>query len=182
MNLNPFDVLPQAEPDLEKGFEWVDDRAVAKPMGTRASEVAGVLFLELGNHVRTHKPGHAFLSECAYQIFPLKPRQIRKPDLSFVAKGRLPNEEVPSGNRTIPPDLAVEVISPNDIAEEFEQRVDELMSAGLRLLWVIYPATRSAWVLRKDGADARLTENQELSGEDVVPGFTCKLSTLFQGL
>ena len=115
-------------------------------------------------------------SECGYKIFAKKPRQIRKPDVSFIAKGRLPDDILPEGDMTIPPDLAVEVISPNDIAQDIERRISDLHSAGVRLLWIVYPVTRSVWILRKDGSGARLTEDQDLSGEDVVPGFTLRIA------
>jgi len=75
-----------------------------------------------------------------------------------------------------------EVISPNDTAEDMEQRIADFMSVGTRLFWVVYPATRTVWVLRGDGSARCLTEQQELSGEDVIPGFTCPVASLFAGI
>ncbi len=83
---------------------------------------------------------------------------------------------------TIPPDLEVEVVSPNELAEDTEARVTDYLAAGVKLLWIIYPSTRSIWILHRDGTAARLTEAQDLSGEDVVPGFTCSIRTLFADL
>jgi Uma2 family endonuclease len=81
----------------------------------------------------------------------------------------------------IPPDLAAEVIS-NDSAEELEARVADYLGAGTRLMWVVHPQARSAWAVRPDGSAARLTGEQELSGEDVLAGFACKVQDLFTGL
>lgn len=78
-----------------------------------------------------------------------------------------------------PPDLAVEVLSPNDLGEEVEQKVLEYLRSGLRLVWVISPATRTARVVRADGTTAWLREDGELDGEKVVPGFRCRLADLF---
>lgn len=82
----------------------------------------------------------------------------------------------------IPPDLALEVISPNDVAEQMEIRIVDLLGAGVQLLWVIYPATRTVYVFRQGGTVARLSEADSLSGEDVLPGFSCRVSELFVGI
>lgn len=182
MTMIPPALLDADEPRLDKGFEWIDGNAVEKPMGAESGLVTANLTYSLNLVVRPAGLGYVFNSETGYQIFPGKPKQVRKPDLTFVARGRFPNDVIPRGNVRIPPDLAVEVISPNDIAEDFEERVDELMAAGVRLFWMVYPKTRSVWVLRKDGTANRLGATQDLSGEDVVPGFTCPVATLFDGL
>jgi Uma2 family endonuclease len=182
MSLNPTEMLMEDPPNLEKGFEWVDGQAVEKPMGAQSSHVNRRLSTRLGAYVDDNDLGFVVDSECGFRIFPKKPRQIRKPDMSYIAKGRLPNNKLPEGDVTIAPDLAVEVISPNDVAQEIELRISDLHSAGIRLLWIVYPNTRTIWVLRKDGSAVRLTEDQELTGEDVVAGFRVPVATLFQGL
>ena len=102
--------------------------------------------------------------------------------LPYVARGRFPNEEVPEGHIRIFPDLVVEVISPNDLTTDTEERIADYLGAGTRLMWIIHYKTRAAWIFRLDGTGARLTESQSLSGEDVIPGFTCPLATLFTNL
>jgi Uma2 family endonuclease len=180
MNMLPPELLAAEDPALENGYEWIDGQAVEKPpMGIEAGVVIVNLTRHLSNHVAANKLGRVLPSDAGYRINVGSSRRVRKPDLSFVPRGRFPDDRVPRGNSTIPPDLAVEVISPNDVAEEIEQRICDFLSVGVRLFWVIYPATRSVWVLRKDGSGARLTEGQELSGEDVVPGFSCPLAHLF---
>jgi Uma2 family endonuclease len=169
-------------PDLDNGFEWIDGQVVEKAMGAESSRVGTILCRVLDTHATAHNLGPVFNSEAGYRINVGSSRRVRKPDVSFIAQGRLPDNRVPRGNILIAPDLAVEVISPNDIAEDIEQRIADFLSVGTRLFWIIYPATRSVWVLRKDGSGARLTEAQELSGEDVVPGFSCPIATLFAGI
>jgi Uma2 family endonuclease len=182
MNMLPPELLADEEIELEKGFEWVDGHAVEKAMGLESSLVGGNLITVLGAHVRLNNLGFVFHSEAGYQIPVGSSRRVRKPDVSFVANGRFPDNRPPRGNSRIAPDLAVEVISPNDTSEDIEQRIADFLSVGTRLFWIVYPATRSVWVLRRDGSAARLTEAQELSGEDVVPGFTCPIATLFIGI
>jgi Uma2 family endonuclease len=101
------------------------------------------------------------------------------PDISFVAKGRLPDDKSPEGYVKLAPDLAVEVASPKDTYEEVQIKVAEYKSAKVRLIWVVSPKTRTVLIRRLDGTCAEVGEAGELSGEDVIPGFTCKVADLF---
>ena len=83
------------------------------------------------------------------------------------------------GHVLIYPDLAVEVVSPNDLAYETQEKVEEYLRAEVPLIWVIYPQDHVVLVYRKDGSTARLCDGDELSGEDVVPGFSCRVHDLF---
>ena len=87
----------------------------------------------------------------------------------------MPGDIAPEGWVKIPPDLAVEVVSPNDSAEDLEEKLDDYRKAGVPLIWVIYPEARMVKVLRRDGPPRELREDDELSGEDVIPGFRCPL-------
>jgi Uma2 family endonuclease len=171
------DLLALAEKD---GYELIDGQLVEKPMGAESSRVTVRLLVRLGAYVEAQQLGFVLDSECGYQkIFPNDPKRVRKPDVSFIARGRLPNDRTPRGNVSVYPELAVEVVSPNDAAEDIETRVDDFLGAGTKLMWVLYPNTASVWVIRKDGSAARLKGSQELSGEDVVPGFACQVQALF---
>lgn len=178
--LSPEDMLTF---DREHRFEWIDGRLKEKPpMGAEANRVATILIRLLDAYATASHLGFVFCFESGYKIFASDPKKTRKPDISFIARGRLPNDRPPRGHVTIPPDLEVEVVSPNDLAEEIDARVADYLAAGVKRIWIIYPATRSAWILRQDGTAVRLTETQELPGEDVLPGFSCPLRTLFVDL
>ena len=83
----------------------------------------------------------------------------------------MPGDVSPKGWIRIPPDLAVEVVSPNDSAEELEEKLDDYRTAGVPLIWVIYPELRKVKIFRLDGPAGELREDGVLSGEDVIPGF-----------
>jgi Uma2 family endonuclease len=185
----PVTVETEALPEFrltlcgETRYEWVNGALRAKPtMGTRANRVVTILVSLLDRFASSNRLGLVFSQECGYQIFAGEPKKVRKPDASFIPRGRLPDDRPPSGHVQVPPDLVVEVVSPNDEAEEVEARVDDYLGAGVKLLWVLYPATHSVWVVRADGTAARLTEGKELSGEDVVAGFSCRVEELFEGI
>ena len=91
----------------------------------------------------------------------------------------MPGTALHEGYVRFPPDLAVEVVSSNDLANGIQEKVEDYLGAGVRLVWVIYPETGVAQVLRADGTTARLTRDDSLDGEDVLPGFRCRLGDLF---
>lgn len=70
-------------------------------------------------------------------------------------------------------------MSPNDSATYLEAKVQDYLSHGTRLVWVVYPQTRTVIVHRPDGSAQMLGDDDELSGEDVVPGFTLRVGELF---
>jgi Uma2 family endonuclease len=115
------------------------------------------------------------------QIFPDAPNQVRFPDGSFIRRGRLPHDVPPHGHVRIVPDLLIEVMSPNDLAWEVEVKVTEYLRDGVQLLWVFYPDTCTVWVYRASGQVMHLSVADTLSGEEVLPGFTCPVAEVFPG-
>jgi Uma2 family endonuclease len=101
------------------------------------------------------------------------------PDIAFIRRERLaaehPTEAFWPGAR----DLAVEVVSPGDTVYEVDDKVQNWLDAETRMVWVIDPRRRSVTVYRSTGQVTALTEHDELSGEDVVPGFRCGVGDLF---
>jgi Uma2 family endonuclease len=183
VNVPHPDCIVDAGPHVQKGFEWIGGHAVEKPAkGAECAVVAMTIASHLGNHVAANNLGSLLGADAGYRINGGSAQRVRKVTLSFVTRGRFPGNRPPRGNSPIPPDLAVELVSPTDTAEDIESRVADFMSVGVRLFGVVYPASRSVWVLRADGSAARLTGTQPLSGEDVVPGFSRAVADLFQGV
>ncbi|MGH7173235.1 MAG: Uma2 family endonuclease [Gemmataceae bacterium] len=174
----PDDLL--AMPDGEN-FELVNGRLVERHLGILACWVASELSRFLGNHCREHQLGWVLSSggDAGYQGFPDSPRTVRKPDVSFVRHGRFSGEQLPGGYARLAPDLAVEVISPNDKYEEVIEKIEEYLRADVRLVWVISPRNHIVHIYRVNGSIHVLRENDELDGEDVVPGFRCPVRDLF---
>src|SRR5262249_28711235 len=140
---NPDDLLRM--PD-GKYYELIDGRPVEKRMGAKSNKIVARLGGWLDQFCTAHGLGHVFSSTTGYRCFPNRPGRVRKPDVSVVRFGRLPNEEVPDGDIDIPPDLAVEVISPTDRYEKVEAKMADYRSAGIKLVWVISPGSRTALV------------------------------------
>jgi len=86
---------------------------------------------------------------------------------------------MPRGYAPFPPDLAVEVLSPDDRPGEVLAKVADWLKAGTRLVWVVDPDRRIARVYRADGTMAEIGETGALAGEDVLPGFESELVDVF---
>ncbi len=148
------------------------------PAGGRHGSVAMRIGILLGAHVMANQMGEVFAAETGY-ILRRNPDTVRAPDASFIAKDRLPPGELPPGYFDIMPNLAVEVLSPNDRPSEVQDKVDDWLRAEVGLVWVINPATRSAMVYRSAGHGQEVTEEDSLDGAGVIPGFTCQIRELF---
>jgi Uma2 family endonuclease len=163
-----------------KDFELVDGQLVEINMGNKASWVAFELASRLREWVRQNRLGWVFSADTGFRLDPQRPNLLRKPDVSFVRFGRLPNEQPADAYDYLAPDLVAESISPNDTFLEVEEKIDEYLIAGVRLLWIINPDLRTLKVYRLNGTTTTLRNGDEIDGEDVVPGFSCMLSELFE--
>ena len=105
----------------------------------------------------------------------------RKPDVSYLSFDRWPaGRPFPAGDFVpVVPDLVVEVVSPNDTARGVTRKVEEYLTAGVRLVWVVYPDTAVVHVFGTSSGMTRLTRGDTLTGDPVVPGFALPLGDLF---
>jgi Uma2 family endonuclease len=172
----PEDLLSM--PD-RKNYELVDRRLVERSMSQLSSWVGGRLYRFLDAFAEDHHPGWAWPAEPGYACFPDRPNKVRKPDVSFIRIERMPGGPTSEGYAYIPPDLGDEVVSPNDLWRKVRTKLDEYLAMSVRLVWIIDPEARTMYVHRQDGTVSRLREGDELSGEDVVPGFRRELASIF---
>lgn len=155
-------------------YELVDGQICVSPAGYRHGRVAVRLTIKLGSFVAERQLGDVLESSTGYR---LPGGNVRSPDVSFVAADRVPAGE-PAGFAELAPDLAVEVLSPEDREREVLDKVGEYLSAGVRLVWVIDPEQATAASFRSLTDVRRIERHGTLDGEDVVPGFTCTLAGL----
>lgn len=177
LTYTPEDLLLMG--DAGKGFELVDGRLVEKNTGGFASSIASEINCLLVLYGRRRGLGWVLDAEGSYQCFPDDRRKVRKPDVSFIRRGRLPEERIPDGHVPIAPDLAVEVVSPNDTAYEVDTKVQEYLSAGVPLVWVVNPRVQTIHVYRADGTVERLLEDALLTAPELLPDLRCRVSELF---
>ena len=151
--------------------ELVDGEIVVSPAGPRHGYVIIRLGARLWTHVESHDLGYVLDSSTGCWM---PSGNLRVPDLTFVAKDRLPDGPGDAFLRVVP-DLLAEVLSPGDSPRRILDKVGEYLAAGVRLVWVIDPRTRRATAHRSLTEVHDLGEDDALDGEDVVPGFRCRL-------
>jgi Uma2 family endonuclease len=148
-------------PDDGFKHELVDGEIRTSPAGTRH----GLMSLKLASRLLAY----------ARTGFRMPGGNVRCPDVAFVARGRFEGDKVPEGFSPVPPDLAVEVVSPDDRPRYVLDKIGEYLGAGVRLVWVVDAAGRVATVYRSLTDVRRLEQHEFLEGENVVPGFRCPL-------
>jgi Uma2 family endonuclease len=97
--------------------------------------VAYELARVVGSHCRAQDLGWIFPADTPFRCFPWQPSMARKPDVAFVRRERLAPERLAVGFIPVVPDLAVEVVSPNDLASMLDRKLGEYRRAGVRLVW-----------------------------------------------
>jgi Uma2 family endonuclease len=165
-------------PDGDR-YELVDGNLVELNVSAQSSLVAAHLLRLIGNYCETNQPAWIFGADCGFRCFARRPGKVRKPDGALILHDRLAAAQLEEGFLTVAPDLAIEVVSPNDLASEVAAKVEEYLDVGVRLVWVVYPTTRQVYVHRRDRSMALVRSNDELTGEDVLPGFRCRLDAIF---
>lgn len=107
------------------------------------------------------------------------PDTVRGPDICYYDDGQTP-ADMERGFAEHAPRLAVEVVSPNDRVNQIMQRVAELLRAGVEEVWVVDPEARDISFCRQGEQPRRLSAGDTLASEDILPGFACPVSQIFQ--
>lgn len=162
-----------------KSAELVKGRLVVRePPGVWHGKVAAKLTYLMGAFVYANDLGVLCAQDTGFQI-EADPDTVRAPDLAFVAAARMHIVQ-PTGYGTAAPDLVVEVASPHDKPGEVLSKVGDWLQAGVRLVWVIDPMRTAAQVHRADGSIALVGLDGALDGEDVLAGFSVRLSDVLK--
>jgi Uma2 family endonuclease len=167
-------------PDDGKRYELVEGelREMA-PAGARHGRTAMKLASRLDRHAESNSLGIVLAAETGFKIS-RNPDTVRAPDVSFVARERVPPTGPPEGYWELAPDLAVEVVSPNDTAADVQSKVQMWLESGVRLVWVVYPETRSVVAYESLKEISTFTARDILSGGEVVSGFESPVAGIFE--
>ena len=162
------------ENDLE-GYEYVKGELVAmSPPSMEHGEISSNVHLHLGLHVRENQLGRLYIAETTFHLGD----RLVKPDIAFISTDRLPENR--KKGSPVPPDLAIEVVSPTDKHYDVTKKALAYLKAGTRLVWVIEPVAKTVMIYRSETDFTLLTYKDTLTGEDVVPGFACPVAQLFE--
>ena len=136
------------------------------------------LGLALGNYVLPLRLGVFFSSETQF-VLSRDPDTVVKPDIAFIRMERMPLLEDHDRISRIPPDFAVEIVSPTDRRAAIEDKIRRYQAAGVSLLWYVAPAQRTVTVYALGQTPVVLGEDDTLDGGEVFPGFTLPVADIF---
>lgn len=172
------DVLAALDAPRKRICELIDGILVEKPMGYAESILATYLIVHLDGFVRPRNLGLVTAPDGTIRLWA---GRVRIPDVAFLSWDRMPGRRPPSEPiPTLVPDLAVEILGSSNTSDEMRLKRADYFHAGVRLVWELDPASRTAAIYHAvDPAAACLTESDLLDGAPVLPGFVLSLRELF---
>ena len=166
----------------DDGYQYELVRGELRKMAPAGSEHS-IFGIQIGasllNHVKTNNLGRVFGADGGF-LLARDPDTVRAPDVAFVRRERVEALGIMSGYWPGPPDLAVEIISPNDRYTEVYEKVDEWLAAGTRMVVVVNPRNRTATVRIAGMNPVILNVGDTLDGGDVVPGWRMPVAEIFE--
>jgi Uma2 family endonuclease len=176
--ITPEELLAMSE---GKYWELIDGRARERPSNALVALTVTEFNMHLGNACEREGLGWLFSGTLGYRCFPWDFNLVRRSNLTFIRADRLTPERMSESYCSIAPDLVVEMVYPEDLAVYHARKLDDYLRAGARQVWIAYPRFRIVEQFRSDRTGRRLRAEDELSGEDVIPGFRCRVADLFPG-
>ena len=166
-------------PDDDYRYELVEGRVIRmSPVGVVHGRSVMRLGARLIGHVDARRLG-IVVTEVGFRLSS-SPDTVRAPDVAFIRRERLPEGALPRGFWKGPPDLAVEVLSPDDRPSDIHAKVAEYLERGVPLVLIIDPDECIVTVHRRSALPITLGTADLLDPDDVVPGFRCSVRDIFE--
>ncbi len=170
-------------PDQGMGLELIDGQLRETSATFLSQHIAGLVMARLREYAERRNLGWVFGAGLSFRCFPSDTQKVSRALVSFIPYARLAPSEVQArrqGHCTVVPDLVVEVVSPNDLAYEVNEKRIEWLEAGAKLVWVIDPVQETIHAYRADGTVHLFGRSDALTAEPVLPQFTVSVAELFQ--
>lgn len=165
---------------MGKRYELVEgELREMSPAGWRHGKVTIRLSTRLDAHVEANDLGVVFGAETGFRLA-IDPDTVRAPDISYISKQNLPEQEPREGFWPGAPDLAVEVLSPGDRTGEVDEKIEAWLSAGCAAVWVVNPKLKTVTIHRSSTDIHVFAVDDMLQGDPVVAEFSCAVAELFR--
>jgi Uma2 family endonuclease len=172
---------PASGEDIER-YEIIDGvRVDREPLGAFETVLASWLCHVINSFAAGKKLGLA-VNEVLFVLNTAR-HLNRRPDVAFVSYARWPTAIVarePAWN--VVPDLAIEIVSPTNLAEEVDRKMTDYFQAGVRLVWVFYPDSGRVYVYQSPTHVSILERTDALDGGEVLPDFRLPISELYEAV
>ena len=160
-------------------YELVEGELIRMaPAGGEHGEIGFELAGQLRDYLKHNKIGTGYGADTGF-ILARDPDVVRSPDVAFVRTDRLPPKDQRRAFLELAPDLAVEIVSPSDSSSDVNDKVMQYLKLGVKLVWLVYPSTKSVNVYNPDRTVRILSEEDELDGGEVLPGFRLRIADIF---
>lgn len=180
MTVEQFEQFPGEEGWV---YELLDGRLIAMPgPGNDHGQIQTCFVRTLGRYIQDHGLGILSGTSCVNLPLPNNNEELLCPDLSYVTPAREAVMTQRGSYLVGAPDLVIEIASPNDTHPMLAAKAQVYLQAGVRLIWVAWPASQTIEVWRPTaptGPTTILTLADTLDGLDVVPGFACPVRAIF---
>jgi len=151
----------------------------AMPPGLEHGEIATAFGAELRGFAKPRRLGRVAVGDPGIKI-ERDPDTVRAPDVAFFSARRLPLDQRNPGYAEVIPELVVEVKSPRDSREQLNDKAEMWLRHGVSLVWLVYPDEQAVEAHHTEQGVIRYQEADKLDGMDVLPGFRCAVSQLFE--
>lgn len=164
--------------DVEGPVELVRGRVVEMPTPMpRHGQICGVAAFELTLFARQNDLGHVLTNDSTV-VTKRNPDTVRGADVCFYSYANVPKGPLPAGYLPVPPDLVIEVRSPDDRWRNIHEKVGEYQGAGVSTVCVLDAGTETAHLYFADRDDLKLRGDEPLTFE-ALPGFAVPVSRFF---
>jgi Uma2 family endonuclease len=174
MTVEEFERFAELPENANRRLEYIGGEIVEVVSNSYSSLVAAQVLIALGAYVNHHRLGYVTGADGGYKV---AEKEDYIPDVGFISKDRLPDPPHDAWI-SLPPDLAVEVLSPSDEPDNTRIKIINYLAADT-VVWVIDPDQKQVEVYMPGQAGKRLGENDTLDGGDVLPGFTLAVKDIF---
>lgn len=164
---------------LEGLWELIDGEMVEmSPSADEPSSIGATITGMLWSFARPRRLGRVYNAEGGFVLFSDR-ETVLAPDVAFVRAERMPRGEARKHFARLAPDLAVEVLSPSDRASEVLVKVQMYQESGVRLVWIVDPDLETVTVIAQGNPTIVLGSGDDLTGGDVLPGFSVSVAEIF---
>ncbi len=165
-------------PSGSERYELIDGvLRIMTPASSLHGSIVARLTVRVGSFVEQHKQGVVLGAETGFLI-ERDPDTVLAPDLSFISSARL-SSGLGRGYFPGAPDLAVEVVSPNDRWTDVEEKVERWLRSGCRSVWVVSPTSRTIAVHHPGDKPQLFSAAEQLADPTVLSEFTLSVSEVF---
>lgn len=173
-----FYELCRQNPDLRLERTAKGEVIIMPPTGWETGNINAEINRQLGNWAKQDGTGKIGESSTGYR---LPNGANRSPDASWVEKSRLAQVSIEQRKKALPlsPDFAIELRSPSDELDTIKAKMDEYITNGIRLGWLIDPEERTVYVYRPDTAVQKLENIGEISADPELLGFVLDLREIW---